>query len=352
MEIAVVGPGDIGMALAADLAQRGHAVRLWGTVSDRCEAVRWAGGIRLNDRGEEATVPVKVPSGAAEAVRGVEAVLVCAPAYRQEVATAAIAPHLEDDQAVVFMPGNLNEPRAMAAFGRAGGRPAVAGVAVPPVAARRSGDNQVVIILRARHVPIAGCPAADRRAVTTFSSLYPVCETERDVLAVFLQNPTYVIHSALTVTNAGAIEHFYPDPGFDVQAQGTTDATRRVVDALDSERIALRQRLDYTPPHYRQATSYYTDEEDGLFGKAALDVRDLIARYKQPMNLDHRYVKEDLAVNLPTLRWVASVAGTPVPVVDALVTLGGTLVGRRLDGDGRTADLPTDLADLRSVLAG
>ena len=50
--------------------------------------------------------------------------------------------------------------------------------------------------------------------------------------------PGPIIHPPLIVMNAGPIEHF---ERWDIHKEGTQAAIRRVTDALDAERIAVRE---------------------------------------------------------------------------------------------------------------
>ena len=49
-----------------------------------------------------------------------------------------------------------------------------------------------------------------------------------------------IIHPPLIVMNAGPIEHF---ERWDIHKEGTQASIRRVTDALDAERIAVREAL-------------------------------------------------------------------------------------------------------------
>ena len=75
-----------------------------------------------------------------------------------------------------------------------------------------------------------------------------------------------VIHPPLVLVNAGSI-----DGGrFDIHAAGTTASARRLIDAVDAERLAARRGLGYPAPHYELAT-YYDEARaaEGLYGAGA-----------------------------------------------------------------------------------
>ncbi len=69
-----------------------------------------------------------------------------------------------------------------------------------------------------------------------------VIEPCGDALSGALMNAGPIIHPPLIVMNAGPIEHF---ERWDIHKEGTQAAIRRVTDALDAERIAIREALGY-----------------------------------------------------------------------------------------------------------
>ena len=68
--------------------------------------------------------------------------------------------------------------------------------------------------------------------------------------------------------NAGPIEHF---DKWDIHKEGTQPAIRRVTDALDVERIAIRQALGYGAPHFPLANHYSKDGEPWMYARDAHD---------------------------------------------------------------------------------
>ena len=65
-----------------------------------------------------------------------------------------------------------------------------------------------------------------------------VIEPCGDALSGALMNAGPIIHPPLIVMNAGPIEHF---ERWDIHKEGTQASIRRVTDALDAERIAVRE---------------------------------------------------------------------------------------------------------------
>lgn len=331
--LAVLGLGNLGRGVAADLARRGHQVSVWNRSPEPLEEVEALG---LTIRGDEPRrVDVRVAPRLDDAVGDAEVVVVTTPAYGHATVLERLATVVADRHLVVLMPGNLGSFGARQRFEAAGRRPSVVELAVPPLAARQAGPGGVVVPLVTRRMPTAVAPGgpSGRDPMEVVRALWPSADPVTDVLDAFLLNPTYVIHPPLTVASAGAVEHLLDRGGFDVQAQGTTPATRRLLEGIDEERIRVREAFGYPGPHHRLATSYFADAEPGLFGPAIEGAKAELARWKTAVGLEHRYLLEDVVHGLSGLRRLGRAAGVPTPVADAVSNVAGALLGRDLDRD-------------------
>src|SRR5690606_15403718 len=132
-----------------------------------------------------------------------------------------------------------------------------------------------------------------------------------------------IIHPPLIIMNAGPIEHF---ERWDIHKEGTQAAIRRVHDALDGERIALRERLGYRPPHFPLADHYETS--DWMYGNLAHDRLVDSGDWHEALDLTtHRYMREDIGLGLAFLVSVADWAGSDCATARGLLTLGGIVAG-------------------------
>ena len=111
-----------------------------------------------------------------------------------------------------------------------------------PWLTRKHGPFEVAITIRAKRLPVGVFPlkAADH-ALDVIGRAFPgVIEPCGDALSAALMNAGPIIHPPLIVMNAGPIEHF---ERWDIHKEGTQASIRRVTDALDAERIAVRKGL-------------------------------------------------------------------------------------------------------------
>ncbi len=95
-----------------------------------------------------------------------------------------------------------------------------------------------------------------------------VIEDCGDALSGALMNAGPIIHPPLITMNAAPLEHF---PRWDIHKEGTQPAVRRVTDALDAERIAVREALGYGAPHFPLADHYAREGEEWMYGRGSHD---------------------------------------------------------------------------------
>ncbi|MFD7619829.1 NAD/NADP octopine/nopaline dehydrogenase family protein [Streptomyces sp. NPDC059802] len=138
---------------------------------------------------------------------------------------------------------------------------------------------------------------------------YPAVEPVEDCLSGALMNAGPVIHPPLIMMNAGPLEHF---DSWDIHNEGTQPSIRRVTDALDAERIALRQALGYDAPHFPLADHYSTTGDEWMYGHAAHEKLTDSGDWRERINLlNHRYMLEDTRLGLSFLVSVGRVGGHP-----------------------------------------
>ena len=340
MKIAVLGGGNGSFAAAGDFALGGQEVRLWRRDSDMVAAHRAAGSrILVKDvNGRHDVQLALVTSDIAEAVNGAELILCPAPAFAQSDIARQLAPHLHDGQ-VVFLPPATFGSMIFARAAREAGNRAEVGFAETgtlPWLTRKHGPFEVAITIRAKRLPVGVFPldAADH-ALAVIGRAFPgVVEPCGDALSGALMNAGPIIHPPLIVMNAGPIEHFQR---WDIHKEGTQASIRRATDALDSERIAVREALGYGAPHFPLAHHYAKEGEIWMYGRGSHDRLTDSGDWRERIVLTkHRYMREDLQLGLSFLTSVAELAGVVAPLAKAFLAIGGAICGEDFAKGGRT----------------
>jgi opine dehydrogenase len=190
--------------------------------------------------------------------------------------------------------------------------------------------------VRAANLPVGVFPASrSKEALARVTELFPATRPCVDAVDVALTNAGPVIHPPLVLVNAGAI-----DAGrFDIHAAGTTASARKLIDAVDGERVAAREGWGYPAPHYELATYYETARAaEGLYGAGAKEKLVASGLWSETLTFEHRYVTEDVELGLPFFESAARTVSTASPTISGLLGVFAALLGRPLAGRGRDLD--------------
>lgn len=337
MEIAVLGGGNGSHAAAADFAEAGHGVRFWRRDGRAFGPVIETGRLRLRDFNGTRDVAISlVTDDLGKAVDGAELIVAPVPAFAQEDLARRLAPHLADGQVIYLPPGTFGS-YLMTRVLRDNGCTAdiaIAETGTLPWLTRKHGAGEVAITTRATRLPTGVFPARHgARALAIIGAAFPgAIEPVEDALSGALMNAGPIIHPPLILMNAGPIEHF---DRWDIHNEGTQASIRRVHDALDAERIAVRVSLGYAAPHFPLADHYTTS--NWMYGNLAHDKLVDSGDWHEHLDLtSHRYMLEDVAMGLALLVSVGEWSGTPVPVAAGLLAIAGAATGNDFRRSGRT----------------
>jgi len=340
MEVAVLGGGNGAYACAADLSAQGHRVRFWRRDARALAALRASGSITLKDADGERRVPIAcISDDLGEALRGAALVVMPDPAFTQADNAARIAPHLTEEQVVFLPPGSFGSYLMTRLIREAGNRArfAFAETGTLPWLTRKHGPATAAITARATRLPTGVFPArAQAQATAVVRRAFPALEPVEDALSAALMNAGPIIHPPLILMNAAALEHF---ERWDIHNEGTQPSIRRVTDALDAERIALREVLGYGAPHFPLADHYRSDGDEWMYGRKVHQKLTDSKDWRERIVLtEHRYMREDIELGLAFLVSVADWAGVDCPVARGLLSVASAVMGRDLRASGRTLE--------------
>lgn len=330
MDVAVLGAGNGGCAVAFDWAAHGHPTRLFALeqFSGEVATVAERGGITaLGDL--EGFAPVAYAGHDAErAVAGADLVFVVGPAYATDTLAAAAAPHLREGQTVVVCPTSC---LGSLAFRRA------AGLGLDDDRYLVGETTTVYLKLRAG-ISVAATPRTQtERLRDLLAEVYPGITSAGSVLATTLQNGNPVIHPAVTITNAARIDQ---GGDFNFYEDGVTPAVGRLMAAVDRERQAIGAALGHAIPSDPSAgvvQGYMTEANYDRGYSTAPGFRGIRAQSQ----LDHRYLTEDVGYSLLLFTELARRVDVATPTMDAVIEIASVLLDRDL-----RAEAPRTLAGL------
>lgn len=341
--VAVIGAGNVGCALAADLSLRGFDVRLCGR-SKRLDAIRTNGAIELNGELDgSAAIPALV-ADVATAVRDADVIAVTLPTPALPDLASELAAAATTEQLVWLDPGHSGGALFLAAdFARRG-------IAAPPLicqtstashGARLSGPATVAVfalpIVTLAAFPASGVDACLHR----IDELLPGrVSAAPSVLSLDLQNINAVMHPPQMISNAGWIESTGGD--FLIYREGSPPSVSRLIEAVDAERLTLAQRLGVSTLSLVDAlaTAGFTTAEAAATGQVheAIQRGEPLGAVRSPPSLDHRYLHEDVGWGLVQWIHLGRALGEPMPAMTAVATVAGALNGVDYLSEGLTLE--------------
>jgi opine dehydrogenase len=259
-----------------------------------------------------------------------ECIFVVGPAYSTEPFGKAVANKLSAGQTVIISPSSCG---GALAFKKAAGLDVrdesvkVAETSTLHYAVRLTepGHIRVFLKLRAGNL-LAALPGRHTGEILKLiADVYPGMEAATSVMQTSLQNANPIIHPAVTLANAARIETTGGD--FLFYEEGVSDATGRIIEALDKERIEIGAKLGLTvisDPDLGMRQGYMLANNYGAAYREAPGFKGIGA---QP-GLDHRYLNEDVGYGLVFMSALGRQVGVATPTMDAMIHMTSVLMNR------------------------
>lgn len=341
LQITIIGAGHGGKAMAADLAIRGHAVRLYNRTYEHIQTIAARGGIELAlESGLQELGPIRtVTDDIAQAVDGAHLIMVVIPASGHRDIAQACAPHLVDGQIVVLNPGRTGgalEFRHVLAEAGCTAEIIIAETETFLFASRSTGPAQAQIFRRKNTVPLAALPSTHTQTVLdVLQEVYPQFIAAPNVLHTSLNNMGAVFHPALVLLNAGWIEATGGD--FEFYIDGVTPSTALILERLDRERVTVATAMGIRA----QTACEWLARAYSAYGENLFEAMHDNPGYKgitAPRTLRHRYIFEDVPYSLVPIAELGRRFGVDVWGMESMIQVACVIDGTDYRHRGRTLE--------------
>jgi opine dehydrogenase len=338
IEIAVLGAGHGGKAMAAELAVRRFPVRLYNRTYAHIEAIAERGSLELTlwdgqtviGELQRATDDINL------ALHGAKLIMVIVPASAHAEIAAKCAPYLQDGQIIVLNPGRTGGALEFSQVLRQHNCEADVTIAEAETflfASRSVGPAEVQIFRRKNSLPIAALPATKTHCVLEIlAQVYPQFIAARNVLHTSLDNMGAVFHPALTLLNAGWIEHTQGE--FQFYVDGVTPSVARVLERVDRERVTVAMAMGVRA----QSAMDWLGRAYSAHGDTLHDAIHANPGYQginAPRSIRHRYIFEDVPCSLVPIAALGKRFGVDVRGIETLIDLACIIHGTDYRHRGR-----------------
>ena len=344
MKIAMVGAGNAGCAVAADLTLKGHEVTLIKTShamhDDNFNFLKENNGkMTLNEFGEIKTAYISKVSRDLSLIRDNKIVIIYIQTNFHEQLIEKLAEYFEDGQIVLINPGYLSTAYIMKHC--AGKDLIVAEAESSFIDGRIMEPGLFRVGFRNVRNPIGIYPVARKEeAIKKLDLLDERLVYLDSVVEAALHNPNLVVHTVGSVLSIPRIE--YSRGEFCMYHEAYTRANPRtwmVLDALDAEKMNVLGKLGFERIPYVEACKYRNSLDETKDAKEVfLDYAEMPTRAKGPTSVDSRYINEDVPQGLVMLEALGKTLGVATPICTALIEIASAALGRSMRAEGRTPE--------------
>jgi len=344
-KIAVLGAGNGGCAVAADLTLRGYEVRLFSRSESTIARLAKRGEIEIIEDGvKKSAAPHFMSSHLPPVVQGADLIVVVAPAVAHEYLARNLANHLTDGQRVLLNPGHTGGSLHFANLLRALGCKSdvrLCETVTLTYICRMPEPGRVEVYRRTTNLRCAAFPGKfTGELVSEIQAVFPNIIAAENVLETGFSNINAIMHPAGMLGNAGWIEKTGGD--FLYYREGITPTIAAWIEEVDEERLEIVNRLGLKP--LRFIDIFYQAGLTSIDARASGSVYRAITEsepnrtIKSPSTLDHRYIKEDVGCGLVPMAEIGRLMDVKTPVIDALITLASVAAGTDYRSEGLTLE--------------
>lgn len=332
--IAIIGAGNGGQAFAGYLSLMGERVRIFDVFPETVRKLNEVGGVTMegNSKYKGFGKIEKATDSMEDIISGAKLIMIVLPSLYHADMARRMAPYLKDGQVIILNPHASMGPvefRKVLDDCKVTADVTIGCTSTLLFACRAVEIGRVVVAGQKQHLTMAAYPSSRNDILREmFKDLIPEFEVVDDVIRVSLDNINALVHPAPSILNTGRIESHTP---FEYYLD-CTPAQGRYIDALDRERMALAAAygLDKVKPLVEEYKVMYRTHGSNMY--EILTNNEDLRGIKGQSRLDTRYILEDVPCSLVALQSLGQLAGVPTPCIDAMITVGRTLLPEMIEG--------------------
>lgn len=315
--VSIIGAGNCGCALAADLASRGASVLLYAHPEHRrhAETIERNGYLDAELKIEGRFHPA-VSSDMADVVRFSRFIVITVPSYGHDAILSELAKFDLSKHVVISITGNFF---ALAARQQINAR-YILETATAPYASRMQ-DGKVKVMGIKSIMPIAAMPVDVSEALRDeIGAIFPMpLEWRSNVLEIGMTCITGVIHPTPALMNAGWIETRKGD--FYFYREGMSASVARVIEQVDKERMAIAREFGFEPQSVVAIMNSYYGRAFGSFREFASETVEHNTTKMAPTHLRDRFVVQDVPYVLVPWFELGVKVGLYSPAIKSIIDL-------------------------------
>lgn len=344
MKIAIVGAGNVGVAMSADLSLRGHLVTLVKSSQSNMHSASFKllegknSSLFIKEQDTVTEVSIEECTSDLSVVEKADVVIVTIQTQCHEDLCKRVAKYLHKDQIVMLIPSYMGVFYFQKEMGRE--VPTIVEMTGPPVEGRIDltliPDKCVFRVgsrLKLNTVAVTPNDKTLQDIECTLGLLgYPFCTSHTTVEAGLL-NPNLILHTAGSILSIPRIENAKDQ--FCMYHEAYTRENigmMRVVETLNSEKNRVLNATGAKSVPFLQSADFWGDNAMEKFLEYAASDK----RAYAPTSIYSRYITEDVSEGLVLLESVAQLLHVDTPLTSALISIASSALNKDFRKDGRT----------------
>ncbi len=342
MKIAILGAGNAGCAVAADLTLKGMEVTLVKTSKsmhdENFKYLEKEKKIRLLEEGKIREANIHNVTRDLSKISEAEVIIIYIQTRYHEDLIERIADHVRDGQTIIINPGYLSTAYVL----------------------KHVSDKDVTIVeatssfidCRLDEENEFGLVKVGFRNARNMLGVYPKSKLEEtkaklepfdfnfmymSTVEVALHNPNMIVHTVGAIMSIPRIEKTNGD--YCMYWEVWTPSVWNILEKLDAEKMDVLEKLGYERIEYVEACKMRNTLDDDRDAKEIFFwYANMPTRAKGPVKVDSRYISEDVPEGLVMLETLGKYLGVPTPVCTSLIEIATAALGRDMRENGRTIE--------------
>lgn len=341
MKIAILGAGNAGCAVAADLTMKGHIVTLVKTSNsmhnDNFYYMRENDNeVTLWENGKERRTKIHKLTRDISDIAGNEVIIIYIQTNFHEELIRQMARYLEDGQIVIINPGYLSTAFLLKYCGDK--NITIVEATSSFIDCRIISPGYIKVGFRNVRNPIGVYPKKNTNIVVDKLSGFNYNLIPFSTIEAALHNPNLIVHTVGAIMSIPRIEKTKGD--YCMYWEVFTPSVWNILEKLDSEKMDILEKLGYKRVAYVDACKFRNTLDGNRDGKEIfMWYASMPTRAKGPTKVDSRYISEDVPQGLVMLEALGEKLDVRTPICTSLIELATAALNRDMRLEGRTLDV-------------
>ena len=337
-KIAVISSGNGGQSMAAYFSYLGFGTALYVREAERVDMFESNRFTITGEVNAETDVDL-ISCDMGEVIRDAYLIMVTSPAQYHTSVAKAMAPYLEDGQAIVLNPGRtfgtlafskILEECGCTADAMLGETDTFAFTCRCPQLGRpqifKIKDNLRLAVHDERY---------SERLLDILREIFPMTSLAESILYTGFSNMGMIFHPMPILMNITRVE---AKEDFKFYMEGISPLVAGILEKMDAERVAVANAYGVTVPTARQwLTECYGSPGNSLYEQ--IQNTDAYKTVFAPTDIDTRYIFEDILTGCVPTACAGNAIGVKTEVLDTLIKWASILYNRDFTADGRNEKL-------------